>query len=106
MSPYVRKTPANAEASLERLGEALELYRAQTEQLARDFAGAVCACIEAGATWGEVGKQLGMSKQAARAHWAPYLAELQARPGHVAAYTAEAMSGPTDRLDIATVGHT
>jgi cytochrome c-type biogenesis protein CcmH/NrfG len=75
MSPYARKTPPFATAALEGLDGALELYRARTDQLARDFADAVCACIEAGATWGEVGKRLGMSKQAARAHWGPYLAE-------------------------------
>lgn len=96
MSPYIRRTPADAETALVRLGEELELYRARTEQLAREFAGAVCACIEAGATWGEVGRQLGMSKQAARAHWAPYLAELQAGP----APAGGEQSGLTNRLDV------
>lgn len=73
MSPYRRKTPAEAEAALGRLDEALEVYRTQTERVAREFAAAVCECIVLGATWGEVGEHLGMSKQAARAHWAPYL---------------------------------
>jgi hypothetical protein len=72
MSPYRRHTPPEAEAALQRLEVALQVYRSETERLAIEFAGAVRVCIEAGATWGEVGQQIGITKQAARAHWAPY----------------------------------
>jgi len=81
MSPYRRNTPPEAETALERLAAALQVYRSESERLAVEFAEAVGACIDAGATWGEVGQQIGITKQAARAHWAPYL-EQQAPAEH------------------------
>lgn len=72
MSPYRRRTPPEAEVALARLQEALEVYRADTQRIADDFGTAVLECVEAGATWGEVGRCLGLTKQAARAHWGPY----------------------------------
>jgi hypothetical protein len=72
MSPYRRHTPLEAETALRRLAVALQVYRSETERLAIELGEAVRVCIEAGATWGEVGRQIGITKQAARAHWAPY----------------------------------
>jgi hypothetical protein len=81
MSPYRRYTPSEAEAALKRLERELAVYRSETERLAQKFAAAVGECLEAEATWGEVGQVLGMTKQAARAYWAPYL-EGQAQLSH------------------------
>src|ERR1022692_263701 len=69
MNAYRRHTPPGAEAELARLDAALEQYRRRTQEIAREFAVAVGACIEAGATWGEVGERIGMTKQGARDHW-------------------------------------
>ena len=80
MSPYRRRLPAEAASTLDQLSEAVELYRAETQRLADQLAVAAVACIEAGATWGEVGRRLGISKQAARAHWARYLDRNQPEP--------------------------
>jgi hypothetical protein len=80
MSPYRRQLPAEAAGALDQLSGAVEVYRAETQRLADQLAVAVVACIEAGATWGEVGQRLGISKQAARAHWARYLDQDQPTP--------------------------
>ena len=80
MSPYRRQLPAEAASTLDQLSGAVEVYRAETQRLADQLAVAVVACIEAGATWGEVGRRLGISKQAARAHWARYLDRDQPEP--------------------------
>lgn len=85
MCPYRRHTPPEAETALERLAAALQVYRSESERLAVEFAEAVRACIDAGATWGEVGQQIGITKQAARAHWAPYL-ERDMTPPHWGTY--------------------
>lgn len=78
MNAYRRHTPPVAERELARLEAALELYRRRTEEIGRDLGVAVGACIEAGATWGEVGRRLGMTKQGAREHWASFVSELPA----------------------------
>ena len=78
MNAYRRHTPPAAEAELARLDAALEHYRRRTDEIAREFAVAVGACIEAGATWGEVGERLGMTKQGARDHWAGLIREMAA----------------------------
>jgi hypothetical protein len=77
MSPFRRKTPDRAAVALKQLTEAVDTYRAETERIARELAMAACRCVEAGATWREVGERLGISKQAARAHWAPFLEEFR-----------------------------
>jgi hypothetical protein len=87
MSPYQRHTPPEAEAALQELTLALAEYLRRTAETARELLVAIKACLDAGATWGEVGRQLGMSKQAARAHWGPYLDQMiaeQARQGRAA----------------------
>jgi hypothetical protein len=76
MSPYQRHTPPEAEAALDELTLALAEYRRRTLETARDLLVAIRACLDSGATWGEVGRQLGMTKQAARARWAPYLDQM------------------------------
>ena len=76
MSPYQRHTPPEAEAALQELTLALAEYLRRTAQTARELLIAIRACLDSGATWGEVGKRLGMSKQAARAHWGPYLDQM------------------------------
>jgi len=85
MSPYKRHTPPEAEAALDELTLAKAEYLRRTIEIARDLLIAIRACLDAGATWGEVGKRLGMSKQAARAHWGPHLDQMVAgerrRPG-------------------------
>jgi predicted ArsR family transcriptional regulator len=85
MSPYKRHTPPEAEAALSELTLAHAEYLRRTIETARDLLLAIQACLDSGATWGEVGKRLGISKQAARAHWGPYLdqliAEERRRPG-------------------------
>jgi hypothetical protein len=78
MNAYRRHTPPAAERELARLEAALELYRRRTEEIGRDLGVAVGACIKAGATWGEVGRRLGMTKQGAREHWAGFVTELPA----------------------------
>ena len=91
MNAYRRHTPPAAERELARLEAALELYRRRTEEIARDLGAAVGACIEAGATWGEVGRRLGMTKQGAREHWAGFVSEL---PGGQTAGQPAAESPP------------
>jgi hypothetical protein len=85
MSPYKRQTPPEAEAALDELTLARAEYLRRTIETARDLLLAIRACLDSGATWGEVGQRLGMSKQGARAHWGPYLdqliAEERRRPG-------------------------
>ena len=76
MSPYKRRTPPQAEAALDELTLARAEYLRRTVETARDLLLAIRACLDSGATWGEVGQRLGISKQAARAHWGPYLDEL------------------------------
>jgi predicted ArsR family transcriptional regulator len=76
MSPYERHTPPGAEAALQELTLALAEYLRRTAETAKDLLLAIKACLDSGATWGEVGKRLGMSKQAARAHWGPYLDQM------------------------------
>jgi hypothetical protein len=76
MSPYQRHTPPEAEAALDDLALALAEYLRRTAETARDLLVAIRACLDAGATWGEVGRKLGMTKQAARAHWGPYLDQM------------------------------
>jgi hypothetical protein len=78
MSPYKRHTPPEAEAALQELNLALAEYLRRTAETAAGLLTAIKACLDSGATWGEVGKQLGMSKQAARAHWGPYLDQMLA----------------------------
>lgn len=78
MNAYRRYTPPGAVAELVRLDAALEHYRRRTDEIAREFAVAVGACIEAGATWGEVGQRIGMTKQGARDHWAGLIREMAA----------------------------
>jgi hypothetical protein len=76
MSPYQRHTPAEAQVALDELTLARAEYLRRTSQTARDLLIAIKSCLDSGATWGEVGRQLGMSKQAARAHWGPYLDQM------------------------------
>jgi hypothetical protein len=78
MSPYQRHTPPEAEAALDELTLAKAEYLRRTVEIAGDLLMAIRACLDAGATWGEVGKRLGMSKQAARAHWGPHLDQMVA----------------------------
>jgi hypothetical protein len=78
MSPYQRHTPPDAEAALDELTLAKAEYLRRTFEIAGDLLMAIRACLDAGATWGEVGKRLGMSKQAARAHWGPHLDQMVA----------------------------
>ncbi len=73
MSPYRRKVPAEAAAELERLAAALEDYRRRSAELAHELAEQIHTCLHAGATWGEVGERLGMTKQGAREHWGHYI---------------------------------
>jgi cytochrome c-type biogenesis protein CcmH/NrfG len=88
MNAYRRHTPPAAEAELARLDAALEHYRHRTQEIAREFAVAVGACIEAGATWGEVGERIGMTKQGARDHWTSFIKEMAA---------GQAGAGPADQ---------
>jgi hypothetical protein len=76
MSPYKRRTPPEAEAALDGLTLAKAEYLRRTIEIAGDLLLAIRACLDAGATWGEVGDRLGMSKQGARAHWGPHLDQL------------------------------
>ena len=99
MNAYRRHTPPGAEAELARLDTALEHYRRRSDEIAREFAVAVGACIEAGATWGEVGERLGMTKQGARDHWAGLIREMaagQARagPGVIGGTAGESAAAP------------
>lgn len=73
MSPYRRKTPPEAAQALDQLNEVLEHYRRRSAELARELAEQIHACLHAGATWGEVGERIGMTKQGARDHWGPYI---------------------------------
>lgn len=66
---YRRRTPSAAAQSLEVLVGDLEHYREESRRLTRELGESIAACIRSGATWGEVGEVLGMTKQAARAHW-------------------------------------
>jgi hypothetical protein len=78
MSPYQRHTPSGAQAALDELTLAKAEYLRRTTETARDLLLAIKACLDSGATWGEVGRRLGMTKQGARAHWGPYLDEMLA----------------------------
>ena len=73
MSPYRRKTPPEATEALDELAVVLEHYRLCSAELAHELAEQIHACLHAGATWGEVGERLGMTKQGARDHWGPYI---------------------------------
>jgi len=92
MSPYKRHTPPEAETALDDLALALAEYLRRTAETARDLLTAIRACLDAGATWGEVGRKLGMTKQAARAHWGPYLDEMIAKERQ----RARAAGGPPE----------
>lgn len=75
MSPYRRRLSSATSTELERLTAALVRYQKATDELTRTLAAQILACRQAGATWGEVGERLGMTKQGARAHWDGYLRE-------------------------------
>jgi hypothetical protein len=94
MSPYQRRTPPEAEAALDDLTLARAEYLRRTTETARDLLTAIRACLDAGATWGEVGRQLGMTKQAARAHWGPYLDQMIAEERR----QARVADGPPETL--------
>lgn len=66
---YRRTTPAAAAQSLEVLVDDLEHYREESRRLTRELGESIASCVRRGATWGEIGEVLGMTKQAARAHW-------------------------------------
>jgi hypothetical protein len=55
MSPYRRHTSLEANLALSRLRVTLTAYRAENERLAAELGKAVADCLEARATWGEVG---------------------------------------------------
>ena len=78
MSPYQRHTPAEAQAALDELTLAKAEYLRRTTETAAGLLIAIKTCLDSGATWGEVGKRLGMTKQGARAHWGPYLDQMLA----------------------------
>jgi len=78
MSPYHRRTPAPAQDELDALSVALERYRLRAAELSRELAEQVHSCLHAGATWGEVGARIGMTKQGAREHWGPYIQGMMA----------------------------
>ena len=92
MSPYKRHTPAEAVAALDQLGVALQEYRRRSDEIARDLAEAVHVALHAGATWGEVGARLDMSKQAARQHWSSYIQGMVAERGHQTRAAAGALA--------------
>jgi hypothetical protein len=73
MSPYQRKLPPEAKEALDQLSAGLADYRLRSAELARQLAEQIHACLHAGATWGEVGERLGMTKQGARDHWGRYI---------------------------------
>jgi hypothetical protein len=80
MSPYRRRLPVDAAAQLERLTTAMDRYREESDALTRRLGQQILACREAGATWGEIGERLGMTKQGARAHWDSYLQQTFGSP--------------------------
>jgi len=73
MSPYRRQTPPEATETLDQLSVVLEHFRLRSAELTRELAEQIYACLHAGATWGEVGERLGMTKQGARDHWGHYV---------------------------------
>jgi hypothetical protein len=96
MSPYQRHTPLPAQAALDDLTLARQEYLRRTFEIAGDLLSAIRACLDAGATWGEVGKRLGMTKQAARAHWGPHLDQMVALERRQAGTPAAQSAGDPD----------
>lgn len=80
MSPYRRRQPADAAAKLELLTAAMIRHREESDAATRRLAERILACRQAGATWGEIGDRLGMTKQGARAHWDSYLRQTFGSP--------------------------
>jgi hypothetical protein len=78
MSAYRRRTPDEAQSALDQLALSQAEYLRKTTETARELLLAIRACLDAGATWGEVGERLGMTKQGARSHWGPYLHRMEA----------------------------
>ena len=107
MSPYKRHTPAEAVAALDQLGVALAEYRRRSNEIARELAEAVHVALHAGATWGEVGARLEMSKQAARQHWGSYIQGMVAERDHQARAAAGALAAgrPAPSGNRAVTGH-
>ena len=70
---YRRHTTPAAAAELDRLARALKAYRKASERAALRLAAQISACLRAGATWGEIGARLGMTRQGARAHWSSFI---------------------------------
>lgn len=81
MSAYARRRPAGATQSLVNLNEALAVWYRRNEEATAELAAQIGACRRAGATWGEVGARLGMTKQGARQHWSRYLGTDLTEPG-------------------------
>jgi hypothetical protein len=81
MAPYRRSTPDAAHARLAGLTDALESYRRARKQLSDGLAAEIRACLEAGATWGEIGERLGTTKQGARARWMQVMNDPRSTPG-------------------------
>lgn len=77
MSPYRRRRSAATDAALEQLADALEEWRTKSEELTHELVRQIAECLEAGATWGEVGTELRMTKQGARAHWGRYVEQVR-----------------------------
>jgi hypothetical protein len=65
--------PPDAQAALDELEEVLIKWRIANDAASMQMAMAIAACLDVGATWGDVGARLGITKQGARAHWSPYV---------------------------------
>jgi len=82
VSPYKRTIPSDAQVALDNLKHVLAIWRTATDIATTELAKAVATCLDAGATWGEVGACFGVTKQGARSHWSPYIEQLKSHdPG-------------------------
>ncbi|MEU8819486.1 hypothetical protein [Actinoplanes sp. NPDC048796] len=69
--PSPRRRASTATTPLARLTAASARYEIALDRLNRELADEVRACRRAGATWGEIGGCLGVTKQAAQKRWGP-----------------------------------
>lgn len=68
-APTSRREHSGVTGPLTRLTAAMARLETGLRALNRELADEVMACRRAGATWGEIGERLGMTKQAAQKRW-------------------------------------
>lgn len=95
--PTSRQEHSGVTGPLARLTAASARYETGLRALSRELADEVMACRRAGATWGEIGERLGMTKQAAQKRWGRHVQDPPGSWDAVGTDTSDHLHGPLAR---------